>query len=97
MATYPAREPRRGLPAREKHYVEVVSKTDRDGHVTPMEVIWDDGVHFSVDRVLGSRQACSLKTGGTGIRYTVVVEGRSTYLFYEGPRWVVEAKVVGMP
>ena len=62
-----------------------------------MEVIWDDGVHFSVDRVLGSRQAFSLKTGGTGIRYTVVVEGRSTYLFYEGPRWFVEAKVVGMP
>ena len=63
MATYPTHEPRRGLPAREKHYVE----------------------------------ACSLKTGGTGIRYTVVVEGRSTYLFYEGPRWFVEAKVVGMP
>lgn len=27
------------------------------------------------------------------MRYTVRVSGRDTFLYYEGPRWFVEAKV----
>lgn len=87
----------RGIAGRQKHYVEVISRTCTDGRVVPLQVVWDDGRRFDVDRVLDARQAHSLKTGGTGIRYTVVVGGRSTYLFYEGPRWFVEAKVAEMP
>ena len=60
-------------------------------------MVWADGVRYDIDRVLDRRQACSLKTGGTGMRYTIRVGGKSTYLFYEGPRWFVEAKVVPMP
>jgi hypothetical protein len=59
--------------------------------------VWEDGRRFPVDRVLDVRQAHSLKTGGTGMRYTVRLGGQSTYLFYEGPRWFVEAKVAEMP
>ncbi len=87
----------RKVVAREKRYVEVESRTDEDGNVTPLAVIWSDGVRYPIDRVLDCRQACSLKTGGTGMRYTIKVNGRSTYLFFEGPRWFVEAKVVPMP
>jgi hypothetical protein len=87
----------RGIAAREKRYVEVISKTDEDGNVTPLKVVWSDGHIYDVDRVMDRRRACSLKTGGTGIRYTISVGGKSTYLFYEGPRWFVEAKVVSMP
>lgn len=87
----------RDIVAREKRYVEVVSKTDEDGNVTPLAVVWADGRRYDVDRVLDRRQACSLKTGGTGMRYTVRVSGRTTYLFYEGPRWFVEAKVAPLP
>lgn len=86
----------RDIAGRRKLYVEVVSRTDEDGRVTPLEVIWEDGRRFSVDRVLDARQAHSLKTGGTGMRYTVVVGGRSTYLYFEDPRWFVEAKVAEM-
>ncbi|MGL5173191.1 MAG: hypothetical protein ACRC75_05005 [Olsenella sp.] len=87
----------RQVATREKRYVEVVSRTDPDGNVTPIAVVWADGVRYDIDRVLDRRQACSLKTGGTGMRYTIRVGGKSTYLFYEGPRWFVEAKVVPMP
>jgi len=59
--------------------------------------VWEDGVRYDVDRVLDVRQACSLKTGGCGVRYTVKVGGHPTYLFFEGPRWFVEAKVVPLP
>lgn len=87
----------RGIAGREKRYVEVISRTDADGDVTPLAIVWEDGRRFDVDRVLDRRQACSLKTGGTGMRYTVRVGGRPTYLFYEGPRWFVEAKVAAVP
>ena len=33
-----------------------------------------------------------LDEGGGGIRYTVRINGRETYLFQEGSRWFVEAR-----
>lgn len=85
----------KGILERRKRYVEVVAVTDEEGQVTPMEVVWEDGRRFSVDRVLDCRRAHSLKTGGTGLRYTVAVGGRATYLFFEDPRWFVEEKICG--
>lgn len=87
----------RGIAGREKRYVEVVVDISAEGVVTPLDIVWDTGVHYHVDRVLDRRQAHSLKTGGTGIRYTVRVGGTETYLWCEGERWFVEAKVAAMP
>jgi hypothetical protein len=82
-----------GIVERKKHYVEVISKTDAEGRTRPLVVVWDDGTRYDIDRVLDCRQAHSLRTGGTGMRYTVRIGGRSTFLYFEGPRWFVEAKV----
>lgn len=81
-------------PEREKKYVDVVSLTTSDGLVVPMEVRWDNGRRFRIDKVTDRRQAHSLKTGGTGMRYTIQVGGTSTHLFYDDYRkaWFVEAK-----
>ena len=87
----------RGIANRQKKYVEVVSDTSPEGVVTPLTIIWDTGVRYQIDRVLDRRQAHSLKAGGTGIRYTVRVGGTTTHLWFEGPRWFVEAKVASMP
>ena len=87
----------RGIAGRKKKYVEVISDTTEDGTVTPLRIVWDTGVGYDIDRVLDRRQAHSLKTGGTGMRYTVRVRGTVTHLWYEGPRWFVEAKVAAMP
>lgn len=87
----------RGISGRQKRYVEVISDTSEEGMVTPLVIVWADGRRFAIDRVLDRRQAHSLKTGGTGIRYTVSVGGQATYLWYEGPRWFVEAKATVMP
>lgn len=85
-----------GQPERERKYVGVVSLTTSDGLVSPLEIRWDDGRRFRIDRILDRRQAQSLKTGGTGMRYTVRVGGRDTRLFYDDYRraWFVEAKRV---
>lgn len=75
-----------------KVYVDVVAKIESDGTVTPLTVIWEDGKEFDIDRVTQVRRAYASKVGGTGIRYTVSVKGKITYLFEDEGKWFVEAK-----
>lgn len=84
---------------REKRYVDVVSLTTADGVVTPLTIVWSDGRRYHIDRVTDHRQAHSLKTGGTGMRYTILVGGRQTHLWYDDYRraWFVEAKRAANP
>lgn len=84
-------------PQRKKKYVEVIADHSEEGVVRPLCIVWDTGVRYQIDKVLEARQAHSLKTGGTGIRFTIRVGGQTTHLWYEGPRWFVEAKTATMP
>lgn len=86
-----------GIDSREKRYVKVRSETDEDGRVRPLAVEWEDGRVYEIDRVLDARQAASLKVGGTGVRYLVRIGEATTYLFYENPKWYVEAKRYSRP
>lgn len=79
--------------AREKRYVEIIADTDVDGNIMPVAIIWEDGKRYDIDLVIETRLASSTKTGGSGMRFTVRVGNSTKYLFYEGPRWFVEAKV----
>lgn len=75
-----------------KVFVEVTARFDTDGKITPLSLVWEDGTIYEIDRILDKRRAASLKAGGMGIRYTVMIQGKQSYLFYEEPRWFVEAK-----
>ena len=72
--------------------VEVTARFDLEGRMVPVSIRWEDGHIYEVQRVLDMRRAASLKCGGQGIRYTVRVDGRQTFLFYDKPLWFVEAK-----
>ena len=77
-----------------KVYVTVVAKFDPDGKLIPLSVEWEDGRLFTVDKVLDIRRAASLKAGGSGIRYTVMICRKETYLFLEEDRWFVERRLL---
>lgn len=72
--------------------VEIIARFDLEGCITPLKIIWEDGRTFTIDRILASQRAASLKAGGQGIRYTILVGGRQAYLFFEDPIWFVEGK-----
>ncbi|PKM87495.1 MAG: hypothetical protein CVU43_22140 [Chloroflexi bacterium HGW-Chloroflexi-5] len=78
-----------------KKFVSVVAKFDEDG-ITPLRVIWPDGRSFEIDRVIDVRPGASIPAGGLGIKYTCKIAGRERLLFYEEPRWFVEAKSPGV-
>lgn len=79
--------------------VSVRVEFDEDGIMLPRELTWEDGEKFEIDRVLDIRQAPALKAGGQGDRYTIMVKGKQSYLFFERSanltgnvigRWFVE-------
>jgi len=79
-----------------KVYVDVNENRLKDGKVIPLSFVWEDGNRYEIDRVIDIRPAASLKAGGTGLRYTVRVRYRETYMFLEEDsglsRWFMERK-----
>ena len=75
-----------------KIFVEVHVKFDLNGNMIPESILWEDGRVFEIDKVLSAKKAASLKVGGIGMRYTIMVNGKQTYLWYEDPLWFVEGK-----
>ena len=75
-----------------KAYVTVNVDVDEEGCVHPRYIRWENGLIFQIDQILYKCRAASKKVGGGGIRYTVLIRGRESYLFQEGSKWFVEAK-----
>lgn len=82
-----------------KVYVAVQVEFLADGRMRPQAITWEDGRRYEIDRVTEIRQAAA-GAGGLGERYTVSINGRQSYLFFErGPRlgggagrWFVERR-----
>lgn len=74
-------------------YVDVILCHEADGTKRPITVKWKDGSMYNIDCVREVRQSVSL-SGSCGLRYSVVIGGRETFLFedlYES-KWFVEPK-----
>lgn len=76
-----------------KIYVDVTVMNDKYGHIKPLSITWEDGHVYEVDRIKRECRAASTKVGGCGVRYTIMVLGKETFLFHEDDKWFVEGKV----
>lgn len=76
-----------------KVFIPVTAVMQTDGTIRPLSFKWKDGETYEVDRVRKIERAASLKVGGCGLRYTVMVEGKERYFFLEDGKWFVEAEV----
>jgi len=75
-----------------KVYVDVTEKRTKEGFLRPLSFVWEDGTEYEIDRVINACPGHSLRAGGYGIRYTVEIEGRQTYMFLEEDKWFMEKK-----
>lgn len=84
-----------------KVYVAIKASFDDLGRMIPYEITWEDGTKYKIDRVTDMRQAVAMKAGGQGDRYTIWINGRQSYLFFERStnlcgniigRWFVERR-----
>ena len=85
-----------------KAYVMVDLQVTPEGIMLPRAIHWEDGLRYEIDRVKDIRPASAAKAGGQGDRYTILVNGKNTYLYFERStnlsgniigRWFVERKV----
>ena len=61
-----------------------------DGEILPLEIEWEDGRRFAIDRVLEIKKVASTKGGGKGLRYTCRILGQQRYLFLDEHFWFIE-------
>jgi len=81
------------MDIRRKIYVEVKARHLIDGSCRPETIKFEDDHIYEIDRVKHCCRAASTKVGGTGLRYTVVILGKETFLFdEENGKWFVQAK-----
>lgn len=66
-----------------KVYVEVNVHFTKEGQMRPRSLVWEDGVTYDIDRVKKVRPSHAERAGGQGDRYTIIVNGRERYLFFE--------------
>lgn len=78
---------------REKRYVAVDVRFSEDGRLRPLQIIFDKGQVYQIDKIKDvSRRAADV--GGVGDRYTCIIQGQERSLWFEDGRWFVAAKVV---
>jgi len=75
-----------------KQYIQVVASFNKEGKITPLSVMGDNGLTYSIDKITQIINAASLKSGGAGIRYTCTIGGHVRYLYLEETRWFIEKK-----
>lgn len=80
-----------------KVFVSVLVWYDTEGKCKPFRIRFeDDPVYqnqvFNIDGVIDVRRAASTKVGGTGIRYTIRINGKQSFLFEDENRWFIEAQ-----
>lgn len=72
-------------------YITVTAEFDPTGNIRPISINLD-GRTLSIDRIISSCPAASLKHGGQGIRYTCRIVGKTVYLFNDNGLWFLETQ-----
>ena len=76
-----------------KVYVDVTAEFTKDGRLIPKSIVWKDGQVYEIQKVTDIRRAASLKAGGVGLRYTCIVDGCESHLYYEDNNlWFMEER-----
>ena len=77
-----------------KVYVCVNADFTSEGKVLPRWFLWEDGRKYVIDRIIDTQRAASLKAGGIGLRYTIRVKGKETYIWLEDNenKWFMQGK-----
>ena len=76
-----------------KIYVDVDVTFNKDGRLLPKSFIWTDGHWYEIQRIKHVCRAASLKAGEVGVRYTCIIDGKESHLYYEDNNmWFVEGR-----
>ena len=71
--------------------VPVICLHKVDGSISPISILWENGIQYKIKKVSQCIPCASLKGGGAGIRYTCLFDNNQwRYLFLDNKVWFVE-------
>lgn len=70
--------------------ITVVAKMKESGLIVPLQIIWEDGRTFFIDKILDIRKAASTKGGGKGLRYLIKIRNQEKYIWLDEYIWFIE-------
>lgn len=70
--------------------VDMIAHMTKNGLPIPLTLIWEDGRKFEIEKVLNTQKCASLKGGGMGIRFKVLIEAREKFIWLDEYVWFVE-------
>jgi hypothetical protein len=77
---------------RRKQYVEVIATHHIDGSVRPQQIIFAAGPIYDIEDVKRARLTKSPYTFEMTTQYTVIIQGKETFLYEDCGRWFVLMK-----
>ena len=75
--------------------VDVSALCSAIGDVVPISFWWEDKTIYEIDRVNGWERAASFRAGIIGMRYSIRVRGRETYIYRDDDLWFMECRDKG--
>jgi len=66
-----------------KVFVQIEATIDRQGRIIPRSLEWKDGIVYPIDKVLKVENHCAARSGGAMLRYTIRVNGKTSYLYQQ--------------
>ena len=75
-----------------KRYVDVYVLMNLDGTISPVAIKWDSSKTYHIDEILDTRLTRGSKSELDGVRYTIRVGHKTTYLWQTGKWWYVHEK-----
>lgn len=76
----------------ERKYVDMVVLQYRSGSVKPLFLIWEDGVKYTIDRILDIQKTIGGQADEKGILYRCLISGHKKNIYMENDRWYVEVE-----
>lgn len=77
---------------RTKKYVPVLVHFDQEGRMRPVMIEFETR-KFPIERITDVRRAACQSVGGVGDRYTIQIQGKESFLWFEKGKWFVAAKI----
>ena len=81
----------------QKIYVTVILRVNTKGQSIPIEIEWDDGQTYKINRILGVKMHPPLNVSGILTRrFRIIVSGKERYLYCETEtnKWFVKKLVL---
>lgn len=66
--------------------ISIIARHNRDSHIVPLTILWDDGREFKIDKIMNIARV-QWKDLGFVTKYDCWVRRKRVFLYYDRTSW----------